>query len=540
MALVSSVPGVVQRWLQERRQPAPSLAVRPSPAAAAVTATAQRGTAVPVSVPPVGKEEQGSHQNEHDWENLLNNRPYTGAEPICVNAQMSVSYSLRKLDPEEDDGPFSSYEVQSEAKEENFQHIGSHRMSFDLTTGMESEKQDVHKFLLANLNNGGILELMMRYLKVISEKFLVKWPAGLSEVVLNIYNSWRKHSSSLPNPLLRDCHNQHIRDMMLMSLSCMELQLDQWLLTKGKSSMVSPRPAASSMNGKFGPDFPGSHFLGDLLQLSFASSQRDLFEESWLEFVVRVYWLKARFLALQGDMEQALENYDVCTEMLQSSAAGQTKSGVKESVELRLPNLHVDSVVSLEEIDKNLKSLERCQSLEEIQRLYEAGDYRAVVHLLRPTLCFSGYSRTKHLEFVISIPERPAQLLLLQLQEKCQEQNRELYTIFVDLTKAFDTVSREGLWHIMSKFGFPDRFILMDSLLKLKDYVQCFECSEVALNEAFQQMINMTEASAKEEWVATVTQLLRGIDCCLASDCSCLNESSAIQSLVRLANNLIQ
>ena len=39
--------------------------------------------------------------------------------------------------------------------------------------------------------------------------------------------------------------------------------------------------------------------MGDLLQLSFASSQRDLFEDGWLEFVVRVYWLKARFLALQ-------------------------------------------------------------------------------------------------------------------------------------------------------------------------------------------------------------------------------------------------
>ena len=53
------------------------------------------------------------------------------------------------------------------------------------------------------------------------------------------------------------------------------------------------------VSGRFGPDFPGAHFLGDLLQLSFASSQRDLFEDGWLEFVVRVYWLKARFLALQ-------------------------------------------------------------------------------------------------------------------------------------------------------------------------------------------------------------------------------------------------
>jgi hypothetical protein len=42
-----------------------------------------------------------------------------------------------------------------------------------------------------------------------------------------------------------------------------------------------------------------------------------------------------------------------------------------------------------------------------------------------------------------------------QLQEKCQEQNVGLYTTFVDLTKAFDTVCREGLWKIMSKFGCP-------------------------------------------------------------------------------------
>lgn len=68
------------------------------------------------------------------------------------------------------------------------------------------------------------------------------------------------------------------------------------------------------------------------------------------------------------------------------------------------------------QIDKNLKSLERCQSLEEIQRLYEAGDYEAVVQLLRPTLCPSGFDRAKHLEFMTSIPERPAQLLLLQVR----------------------------------------------------------------------------------------------------------------------------
>ena len=42
-----------------------------------------------------------------------------------------------------------------------------------------------------------------------------------------------------------------------------------------------------------------------------------------------------------------------------------------------------------------------------------------------------------------------------------QEQNVDLYMTFVDLTKAFDTVSRDGLWKIMAKFGCPPRYIAM-------------------------------------------------------------------------------
>ena len=52
-------------------------------------------------------------------------------------------------------------------------------------------------------------------------------------------------------------------------------------------------------------------------------------------------------------------------------------------------------------------------------------------------------------------------LIARQLQEKCQEQNMDLYMTFVDLTRAFDTVSHEGLWKIMAKFGCPTKFIAM-------------------------------------------------------------------------------
>ena len=48
-----------------------------------------------------------------------------------------------------------------------------------------------------------------------------------------------------------------------------------------------------------------------------------------------------------------------------------------------------------------------------------------------------------------------------QLQDKCHEQNVDLYMTLVDLAKAFDTVSRDGLWRIMAKFGCPPRYIAM-------------------------------------------------------------------------------
>ncbi|KAL8612753.1 hypothetical protein ACOMHN_033752 [Nucella lapillus] len=46
-----------------------------------------------------------------------------------------------------------------------------------------------------------------------------------------------------------------------------------------------------------------------------------------------------------------------------------------------------------------------------------------------------------------------------QIQEKCKEQNMDLYILFIDLTKAFDTVSRPGLWNIIPRIGIPPKMV---------------------------------------------------------------------------------
>ena len=46
---------------------------------------------------------------------------------------------------------------------------------------------------------------------------------------------------------------------------------------------------------------------------------------------------------------------------------------------------------------------------------------------------------------------------LRQLQEKCREQHMPLYIAFIDLTKAFDLVSRDGLFKVLPKIGCPPK-----------------------------------------------------------------------------------
>ena len=91
-----------------------------------------------------------------------------------------------------------------------------------------------------------------------------------------------------------------------------------------------------------------------------------------------------------------------------------------------------------------------CDNYRGISLLTIAGKLLARVRLNRPIV---------HLEQGL-LPERQCVLrsglrtvdmifAARQLQEKCQEQYDDLFITFIDMTKAFDTVCRDGLWQII-------------------------------------------------------------------------------------------
>ena len=72
---------------------------------------------------------------------------------------------------------------------------------------------------------------------------------------------------------------------------------------------------------------------------------------------------------------------------------------------------------------------------------------------------------------------------LRQLQEKCREQQQPLYMMFIDLTKAFDLVSRKGLFDLLEKIGCPPK--LRNMIVSFHMNMKGTVLFDGALSEAF-------------------------------------------------------
>ena len=87
-----------------------------------------------------------------------------------------------------------------------------------------------------------------------------------------------------------------------------------------------------------------------------------------------------------------------------------------------------------------------------------AGKIRYMLKLI--STCVNNTITTRHYGQV-SEPEDIMLFEARQLQEKGHNEHRDLRMTCVNLTKAFDTVSREGLKKVMKNSGCPKQFTSM-------------------------------------------------------------------------------
>lgn len=77
------------------------------------------------------------------------------------------------------------------------------------------------------------------------------------------------------------------------------------------------------------------------------------------------------------------------------------------------------------------------------------------------------------------------------LQKNCREQYKYLYMAFIDLTKAFDKVTRELLWDVLGKFGFPPLFVSV--LYKFHDGMMARVISDGLESESFEVIVGVKQ-----------------------------------------------
>ncbi|KAK3103259.1 hypothetical protein FSP39_017896, partial [Pinctada imbricata] len=343
-----------------------------------------------------------------------------------------------------------------------------------------TEDKDVREFLQNQQKNCGVLGMMKCYTEKLAQKYNTVWPKDLAAVFLKVFTKLRKHLD-VPCLYSKEETDEYLNDIGKACLLSSELQLDQWLSSRPKMSPGSPK--RSSSNQLQYKDLP-DHIEDDLCCISDMTAYPEVLGDQYLHYSVRVFWLKARFYMLQGETEDALCCFNRAKYFLERAKEEE------QITEVLLYNCQNDNVVTLELLKNQEDFLQRSQSLEETQRLYQAGEYRKVTDFLTHAL---SQPHSKHMVTKPGLgqTERIEQLLLLQ-----------------------------------------------DCLVKLKDFERAIYWGEVSFHEAFQEYRNAKTSPLKEEWSKTLHQIWTNMLKMIESDAGALIGLPAT-NMVRLSGNLV-
>ncbi|XP_021936408.1 calcineurin-binding protein cabin-1-like isoform X2 [Zootermopsis nevadensis] len=182
--------------------------------------------------------------------------------------------------------------------------------------GSEKENCDVEEFIQSN-TRCDIIDLLTSYVRSLSSKWQLLWPAALPAVFLQAYVCMRQHVSH-PSAFSSDEDACSLVEDACITLLYGELLLDGCLQNEKRlynrgsdESGTLNREEPTATNKLFSTfislcedQFPAES-LGQLVLLS---GREDLFHEEHLKYVLRLYWLKAHLFLNQGNSEIAIQS----------------------------------------------------------------------------------------------------------------------------------------------------------------------------------------------------------------------------------------
>ncbi|XP_069132021.1 uncharacterized protein [Argopecten irradians] len=356
----------------------------------------------------------------------------------------------------------------------------------ELTTEVQklitTEDTEVREFLKQSIKNAGTISLMMRYLFALAKHGEAKWTLGLTDIYLKVYSRTRKHFD-LPDIFSLSDSEEYTQNLGKTCQLAAEFQLDQWIVNNRMAMSPGSSPRSPGSQQLHTSDLP-SHCNDDLWFITGLTCCGEVMGSQWLPHCIRVYWMKSRFYMLQGKMDDALYCFQKTLEYLEYSK----EQG--EPTRICLVNCKMDRIISIDQVKSHQESLHRCQSLEETQKLYEAGNYEKVVDFILQTFT-KPQLKGKTVAFSAAVPERQSQLILLQ-----------------------------------------------DSLFKMDAHKKGMVWGEVSFNEAVQCYRKAANMEQKAAWSDTLSQICQNLIRILDKK-DCVLKEVPNTNLVRLSRNLI-
>ncbi|XP_041466733.1 calcineurin-binding protein cabin-1-like [Lytechinus variegatus] len=362
---------------------------------------------------------------------------------------------------------------------------------YDRDAFRANESDDVHSLLVECQLNNGIIDVMSRYLERLVAKHDIRWPDGLVAVFLDVYKRLRKHIS-LPELFCCDEDEMVVREMSMMCLLSAEFNLDRCLSAKTNGNTPAASPAMLGANTTTCTFKWGEHHEDDMMYLQELTLMQYMLPDLWPVVPARVHWLQARYYLQIGKTAEGEEAFERCKEVLKREEEKrkddrqQTKEGKEEEeekmeidedvamedqrpTEVRVTNIKHGAMISIASITSEVESLQRCQSLEQLQRLHASGEHGKVVELLRPTL-----RHTPRAVRPENTPERCSQLLLLiQSQMELKDTKESIFCCVLGMVETWQGVQRDGLQAFHQ--------LWLETLNKILHHLQrAFECCEIS------------------------------------------------------------